>query len=114
MGQQRDLRPVAQPGLGQDMGHVRLDRGHAHTGRAAGATGTMLLLALTFFAGLWIPQAQMPAALRHVSTDTPLGAAVAALEHSLYGQWPSLSGLALLAGYALIAGLLAWRFFRWE
>ena len=86
----------------------------ARTGRVAGATGTMLFLALMFFAGLWIPQAQMPAALRRVSTETPLGAAVAALQHSLYGQWPSLSGLALRAGYAAVAGLLAWRFFRWE
>jgi ABC-2 type transport system permease protein len=86
----------------------------ARTGRVAGATGTMLFLALMFFAGLWMPQAQMPAALRRISTDTPLGAAVAALQHTLAGQWPSLTGLALLAGYAAVAGLLAWRLFRWE
>ena len=86
----------------------------ARTGRVAAATGTMLFLALMFFAGLWMPQAQMPAALRRISTDTPLGAAVAALQHTLAGQWPSWTGLALLAGYAIVAGLLAWRFFRWE
>jgi hypothetical protein len=30
------------------------------------------------------------------------------------GQWPSASGLAILAGYAVAFGLLAWRLFRWE
>jgi ABC-2 type transport system permease protein len=86
----------------------------ARTGRVAGAIGTMLFLALMFFAGLWLPQAQMPAALRRVGDDTPLGAAVAALQHSMAGQWPSASGLAILAGYTVVLGLLAWRFFRWE
>jgi ABC-2 type transport system permease protein len=78
----------------------------ARTGRVAGAVGTMLFLPLM--------QAQMPAGLRRVGDDTPLGAAVAALQHSMSGQWPSASGLAILAGYAVVFGLLAWRFFRWE
>jgi ABC-2 type transport system permease protein len=86
----------------------------ARTGRVAGAVGTMLFLPLMFFAGLWIPQAQMPAGLRRVGDDTPLGAAVAALQHSMSGQWPSASGLAILAGYTVVFGVLAWRLFRWE
>jgi ABC-2 type transport system permease protein len=86
----------------------------ARTGRVAGAVGTMLFLPLMFFAGLWIPQAQMPAGLRRVGDDTPLGAAVAALQHSMSGQWPSASGLAILAGYTVVFGALAWRLFRWE
>ena len=86
----------------------------ARTGRVAAAAGTMLFLGLMFFAGLWIPQAQMPAALRRVGDDTPLGAAVAALRHAMAGQWPSASGLAVLAGYAVVLGLLAYRLFRWE
>ncbi len=86
----------------------------ARTGRVAGAVGTMLFLPLMFFAGLWMPQATMPAALRRVGDDTPLGAAVSALQHSMAGQWPPASGLAVLAGYTLVFGLLAWRFFRWE
>jgi ABC-2 type transport system permease protein len=86
----------------------------ARTGRVAGAVAAMLFLPLMFFAGLWTPQATMPAALRRIGDDTPLGAAVAALQHSMSGQWPSASGLALLAGYAAVLGLLAWRFFRWE
>jgi len=86
----------------------------ARTGRVAGAAGTMIFLPLMFFAGLWTPQATMPAALRRAGDDTPLGAAVTALQHSMAGQWPSLSGLGVLAGYAVVLGLLAWRFFRWE
>jgi ABC-2 type transport system permease protein len=86
----------------------------ARTGRVAGAVGTMIFLPLMFFAGLWTPQATMPAALRRAGDDTPLGAAVTALQDSMAGQWPSLSGLGVLAGYAVVLGLLAWRFFRWE
>ena len=86
----------------------------ARTGRVAGAVGTMVFLPLMFFAGLWTPQATMPAALRRVGDDTPLGAAVSALQRSMSGQWPSASGLAILAGYTVVFGLLAWRLFRWE
>ena len=86
----------------------------ARSGRVAGAVGTMLFLPLMFFAGLWTPQATMPAALRRIGDDTPLGAAVSALQHSMAGQWPSASGLAILAGYTVAFGLLAWRLFRWE
>jgi ABC-type thiamine transport system ATPase subunit len=86
----------------------------ARTGRVAGAAGTMLFLPLMFFAGLWIPQATMPAGLRRVGDGTPLGAAVAALQHSMAGQWPTAASLGVLAAYAVVLGLLAWRFFRWE
>ena len=86
----------------------------ARSGRVAGAVGTMIFLPLMFFAGLWTPQATMPAALRRAGDDTPLGAAVSALQHSMAGQWPSAAGLAILAGYAAVFGLLAWRLFRWE
>jgi ABC-2 type transport system permease protein len=86
----------------------------ARTGRVAGAVGTMLFLPLMFFAGLWMPQAIMPAALRRVGDDTPLGAAVSALQHSMSGQWPSATGLVILAGYTLVFGLAALRLFRWE
>ena len=86
----------------------------ARTGRVAGAVGTMIFLPLMFFAGLWTPQATMPAALRSAGDDTPLGAAVSALQHSMAGQWPSASGLAILAGDTVVFCLLAWRLFRWE
>jgi ABC-2 type transport system permease protein len=84
----------------------------AGNGRVAGAVGTMLFLPLMFFAGLWTPQAT--GALRRVGDDTPLGAAVAALQHSMSGQWPTPASLTVLAGYAAVLALLAWRLFRWE
>jgi ABC-2 type transport system permease protein len=86
----------------------------ARSGRIAGAVGTMVFLPLMFFAGLWTPRATMPAALLSIGDHTPLGAAVAALQDSMAGQWPSATGLAVLAGYALAFGLLSWRLFRWE
>jgi ABC-2 type transport system permease protein len=86
----------------------------ARNGRTAAAVGTMIFLPMMFFAGLWMPQATMSAALRHIGVYTPLGAAVPALQRSMAGQWPSLAGLAALAGYGVAFGLLAWRFFRWE
>ena len=45
----------------------------APTGRAANAIGAILFFPMMFFAGLWLPIAQMPAVLRHISHATPLG-----------------------------------------
>jgi ABC-2 type transport system permease protein len=86
----------------------------ARSARVAGAVGTMLFLPLMFFAGLWVPRATMSAGLRRVGDDTPLGASVSALQHAMSGQWPSATGLAMLAAYTVVFGLLAWRLFRWE
>jgi ABC-2 type transport system permease protein len=86
----------------------------ARNARVAGAVGTMIFLPLMFFAGLWMPQATMPAGLRAAGDDTPLGAAVAALQHSMAGQWPSAASLGVLAAYAAAFCLLAWHLFRWE
>jgi ABC-2 type transport system permease protein len=86
----------------------------ATNGRIAGGIGALLFFPLMFCAGLWVPQATMSPALRRVSDDTPLGAAVAALTRSMAGQWPSATALAILAAYVLTFGALAWRLFRWE
>ena len=86
----------------------------APTGRSAGVIGTMLFFPLMFFAGLWIPRATMPASLRLISDFTPLGAAVQALQDSMRGSWPHPSGLAVLAGYAVLFTVAAARFFRWD
>src|SRR5262245_46617563 len=86
----------------------------APTGRAAGVIGTMLFFPLMFSAGLWIPQATMPITLQRISDFTPLGAAVQAMQDSMHGYWPHPSGLAVLAGYAVIFTTAAARFFRWD
>jgi ABC-2 type transport system permease protein len=56
----------------------------------------------------------MPASLLRISDFTPLGAAVQALQDSMRGAWPHPSGLAVLAGYAVVFTVAAARFFRWE
>ncbi len=69
---------------------------------------------MMFFAGLWLPIAQMPSVLRHISHATPLGAAVQALQDSAQGHWPHPLQLLTLAAYAVAFGLAATRLFRWE
>ena len=102
------LAAAAMLGLGMLIAAV------APTGRTAGVIGTMLFFPLMFFAGLWIPRAQMPASLLQISDFTPLGAAVGAMQDSMHGAWPHPSGLAVLAGYAVVFTVAAARFFRWE
>lgn len=82
--------------------------------RVATAAGGLLLFPLMFFAGLWVPQAQMGAGLRAVSHYTPLGAATPALQNAITGSWPGTTHLLVLAGYAVLLSVLAIRLFRWE
>jgi ABC-2 type transport system permease protein len=86
----------------------------APNGRVAGAVSAILLLPMMFFAGLWTPQATMPEVLRHIGSYTPLGAAVKAIQDTMFGHWPQPVGLAVLSGYALVFAVVAARFFRWD
>jgi ABC-2 type transport system permease protein len=69
---------------------------------------------LLFFAGLWFPRERMPPVLQHISEWSPLGASVHALQDSMQGTFPSAQSLLVLAGWAVVFGFLAVRFFRWE
>ena len=82
--------------------------------RVAAGIGSLLLFPLMFFAGLWVPQAEMGAGLRDVSHYTPLGAAAPAVQNAIAGHGPGAVHLLVLAGYAVLLGALAVRFFRWE
>ncbi|GLY74924.1 ABC transporter permease [Actinoallomurus iriomotensis] len=86
----------------------------AGSGRTAQAVGTLLFFPMMFFAGLWIPIAQMPGPLRSISHGTPLGAAVQALLRASAGHWPNGWQLLVMAAYALVLGLAAAKLFRWE
>jgi ABC-2 type transport system permease protein len=82
--------------------------------RVAAGIGSLLLFPLMFFAGLWVPQAEMGAGLRDVSHYTPLGAAAPAVQNAIAGHWPGTVHLLVLAGYAVVLCALAVRFFRWD
>jgi ABC-2 type transport system permease protein len=82
--------------------------------RIAAGIGSLLLFPLMFFAGLWVPQAEMGATLRDTSHYTPLGAAVPAVQNAIAGHWPGSVHLLVLAGYAVVLCALAGKFFRWD
>lgn len=82
--------------------------------RVAGAAGSLLFFPLMFFAGLWVPQAEMGSTLRAISHFTPLGASDPAVQNALAGQWPGTTHLLVLLGYTVVLCALAARFFRWE
>jgi ABC-2 type transport system permease protein len=86
----------------------------APNARVAGALGAIVFLPMMFFAGLWTPQATMPALLRHIGGYTPLGAAVQAIQDTMAGHWPQGAGLAVLAAYGLVFSVTSIRLFRWE
>ena len=82
--------------------------------RIAAAAGSLLFFPLMFFAGLWVPQAEMGSGLRDISHYTPLGAAVPAVQNSIAGHWPGTVHLLVLAGYALVLCVAGATLFRWE
>ncbi|MBO2456924.1 ABC transporter permease [Actinomadura violacea] len=84
------------------------------TRSAAQAIGTVLFFPMMFFAGLWLPIEQMPSILRTISHDTPLGAAVRALKDASGGHFPPTASLLIMVGYAVVFGVAAARWFRWE
>jgi ABC-2 type transport system permease protein len=86
----------------------------APTAKSAQAIGTIVFFPMMFFAGLWLPIAQMPKVLQHISHATPLGAAVQALNDSSQGHWPTALALGTLAAWAVVFAALAVRTFRWE
>lgn len=86
----------------------------APSGKGAGAIGTMLFFPLLFFAGLWAPRDTMSDLLRRISDLTPLGAGVQSLSDAAAGHWPQLLHVAVMLGWAIVAGGLAARYFRWE
>jgi ABC-2 type transport system permease protein len=80
----------------------------------AALMGNLMFFPMLFFAGLWFPLQEMRPVLRDIANWTPLGASVQALQDSMRGVFPSASLLLALAAWAVVFGILAVRFFRWE
>jgi ABC-2 type transport system permease protein len=86
----------------------------APTARAASIVGSILFFPSMFLAGAYVPREELPHALQQVSGYTPLGATLQTLRDSWSGTAPRPAHLAIMAAYAVVAGLVAARTFRWE
>ncbi len=86
----------------------------ARNEQAAGLLAAAWFVPMLFFAGTWLPRAEMPEALLDISNLTPLGAAVQAIQSALLDGFPPIEPLLVLPAYAVVFGTLAVRFFRWE
>jgi ABC-2 type transport system permease protein len=82
--------------------------------RGAGGLGLVLWFLNMFLAGVWVPSDQLSPGLRLAGNLTPLGSALHALRDSWQGIDPRPEYLGIMAAWALVAGALAARFFRWD
>ncbi|MFC5993193.1 ABC transporter permease [Pseudonocardia hispaniensis] len=86
----------------------------ASSGRSGNAIGSLVFFPMLFFGGMWLPREAMPEVLRRFSDWTPLGAGVGAVQAATAGDWPQPAQVGVLVVWAVIAGALAARLFRWE
>lgn len=86
----------------------------ASSEKMAIALTQLLLYPLLFFAGVYIPTVYLPAYLITISEFTPVGAAVKAMTDAYLGTFPSVQALFVMTAYAIIFGLFAIRYFKWE
>jgi ABC-2 type transport system permease protein len=86
----------------------------APTARSAAGLGWLLFFPNMFLAGIYLPTEEMSSAMRQAGNFTPLGSALHAVRDSWMGLDPRPEYLGIMAAYAVIAGALAARFFRWE
>ena len=86
----------------------------APTARSAAGLGWLLFFPNMFLAGIYFPTELMSSTMRQIGNFTPLGSALHAVRDSWMGLDPRPEYLGIMAAYAVIAGALAARFFRWE
>jgi ABC-2 type transport system permease protein len=86
----------------------------APTARSSAGIGWLLFFPNMFLAGVYFPTEEMSATMRQVGNFTPLGSALHAVRDSWMGIEPRPEYLVIMAAWALVAGTLAARFFRWD
>lgn len=101
-------------GAGAMLGLGTLIAALVPTPRTAAVVGSLLFFPMMFFAGLWVPRAEMGSVLRAISDVMPLGALVAAIQNTEAGHWAGTTHLLVLLGWAVVMCLAAARWFRWE
>ncbi len=84
------------------------------TARGAAGIGWLLFFPNMFLAGVYLPSEEMSSTMRQIGNFTPLGSALHAVRDSWMGIDPRPEYLGIMAAWALIAGALAARFFRWD
>lgn len=84
------------------------------TSRSAQGIGLLLFFALWLISGTAPPRAVLPGGLRDVGSALPLSHLVTALQDPWYGFGWSGIDLAVLATYAIAAGVPAMWLFRWD
>lgn len=86
----------------------------APTSRAAIGIGWVLFFPSMLLGGIYFPTEEMSAEMRRVGEFTPLGSALHAVRDTWMGLHPSPLYLGIMAGYVIVGGVLAARFFRWD
>ena len=86
----------------------------APTARGAAGIGWLLFFPNMFLAGVYFPTEEMSSTMRQIGNFTPLGSALHAVRDSWMGIAPRPEYLGIMAAWALVAGTVAARFFRWE
>jgi ABC-2 type transport system permease protein len=86
----------------------------APTARSAAGIGWLLFFPNMFLAGVYFPSEEMSATMRQIGNFTPLGSALHAVRDSWMGIEPRPEYLGIMAAWALVAGTLSARFFRWD
>lgn len=81
---------------------------------AANGIGVLLFFPMAFLAGLMVPPAMMSPMLLEIGNLTPLGAFRHAVEHVWMGEFPPVEPLRVMAAFAIAAGLIAVKAFRWD
>jgi ABC-2 type transport system permease protein len=84
------------------------------TSRAAQGIGLMLFFAMWLVSGTAPPRAVLPAGLRDVGLASPLGQLVVAIQDPWFGDGWAFDHLGILVAYAIVTGLPALWFFRWD
>ncbi|MCA0296555.1 MAG: ABC transporter permease [Actinobacteria bacterium] len=88
--------------------------GVARTSRIGAGIGGFVAACMWFAAGLWVPRALFPPALKAVSDLTPGGAAAEGMLRAITGQWPTATGLTVLLVWSVVGFGVALRTFRLE
>ena len=84
------------------------------TSRSAQGIGLLLFFALWLISGTAPPRAVLPSGLRDIGGLLPLAHLVTAVQNPWFGFGWSATDLAVLAGYAIAAGVPALWLFRWD